>query len=496
MAPSTTLIDPIPSPPSKRQKIFSVTGVNIEADILSISDEKGFEDTATISSHPLRIKPSGNAYTSESNLRDTSTGLFAVFPDELIIDILGYLDAESLSQLGFTSRGLYAFSRHEELWKALFIESPKSKLPFTWRGIWRRTHLSLPFSKEVLIPTPDLFSDTLHRPFHMSQIPLKPYASKIPSQNAILCLPDMTAEDFNQKYSTAPFILTSPVKDWAGYKEWSIASLVDRYRDVRFRAESVDWRLGDYYDYMRDQTDESPLYLFDRAFVEKTGGELGRGFTVPECFGKDYFEVLGDERPDRRWMILGPERSGSTFHKDPNATSAWNAVIEGEKYWIMFPPGSPPPGVYESEDHSEVTSPLSIAEWLVGFHREARRTKGCREGICKAGEILYVPSGWWHLVVNLSPSLALTQNFIPPTQLSAAIEFLRDQPGSVSGFNTKRVRDPYGLFIKRMEEQYPVELQAALEKLEKKKKTKWGTLTDTKGQGFSFGFGCEDSDEE
>lgn len=47
-----------------------------------------------------------------------------------------------------------------------------------------------------------------------------------------------------------------------------------------------------------------------------------------------------------------------------------------------------------------------------------------------------------------------------------------------------------------MEEQYPVELQAALEKLEKKKKTKWGTLTDTKGQGFSFGFGCEDSDEE
>lgn len=190
-----------------------------------------------------------------------------------------------------------------------------SKLPFTWRGTWRRTHLSLPFSKEVLIPTPDLFSDTLHRPFHMSQIPLKPYASKIPSQNAILCLPEMTAEDFNEKYSTTPFILTRPVKDWAGYKEWTIASLVDRYRDVRFRAESVDWRLSDYYDYMRDQTDESPLYLFDRAFVEKTGGELGHGFTVPECFGKDYFEVLGDERPDRRWMILGPERSGSTFHK-------------------------------------------------------------------------------------------------------------------------------------------------------------------------------------
>ena len=25
-------------------------------------------------------------------------------------------------------------------------------------------------------------------------------------------------------------------------------------------------------------------------------------------------------------QIMGPAKSGSTFHKDPNATSAWNAV--------------------------------------------------------------------------------------------------------------------------------------------------------------------------
>lgn len=190
-----------------------------------------------------------------------------------------------------------------------------SKLPFTWHGSWRRTYLSLPASKEVIIPTPTLFSDTLYRPFHMSQISLNPYSSGIPSHNAILSFPNMTAEDFNSKYSTTPFILTSPVKDWPGYKEWTIASLVNKYSGVRFRAESVDWRLCDYYDYMRDQNDESPLYLFDRAFVEKTNGEMEDWFVVPECFGKDYFEVLGDERPDRRWMILGPEKSGSTFHK-------------------------------------------------------------------------------------------------------------------------------------------------------------------------------------
>lgn len=46
-----------------------------------------------------------------------------------------------------------------------------------------------------------------------------------------------------------------------------------------------------------------------------------------------------------------------------------------------------------SDDQSEVTSPLSIAEWLFSFHAEARKTKGCIEGICNEGEVLHVPSG-------------------------------------------------------------------------------------------------------
>jgi hypothetical protein len=59
----------------------------------------------------------------------------------------------------------------------------------------------------------------------------------------------------------------------------------------------------------------------------------------------------------------------------------------------MFPPDSQPPGVFVSADQAEVTSPLSVAEWLFGFHRIARASPGCVEGICAAGEILYIPSG-------------------------------------------------------------------------------------------------------
>lgn len=254
---------------------------------------------------------------------------------------------------------------------------------------------------------------------------------------------------------------------------------------------------------MQNNTDESPLYLFDKYFSEKT--TMGEEYTIPEVFTQDFFSVLGTARPDRKWMILGPSRSGSSFHKDPNATCAWNAVVLGEKYWIMFPNDVTPPGVFVSEDQSEVTSPLSIAEWFECFHTEARKIKGVKEGICKRGEVLYVPSGWWHLVVNLSPALAITENFVPRKHLPSVLAFLKYQPQSVSGFDCEKVKDPYGLFVRRMEEEYPEVLKEARKEMDRlsghkeKQRGKWDELVEearSGGGGFEFDFSAYNDDDD
>ena len=88
------------------------------------------EHDSVVPSHPLGIKPAGNAYSATENIK-LATGAFTALPDELIIQVLESLDAASLKRLGHTCKALYAFSRLEELWKTLCIEYefPLSRFP-------------------------------------------------------------------------------------------------------------------------------------------------------------------------------------------------------------------------------------------------------------------------------------------------------------------------------------------------------------------------------
>ncbi|KAK4936021.1 hypothetical protein LTR10_023016 [Elasticomyces elasticus] len=465
---------------------------------LKTTNEANIDSNTETEQHPLGVRPAGNALTSQQNAQD-GMGFFGQLPDALLLLLLEYLDQSALTNLGSTCRGLYAFSAFDQLWRDIAISNMSEH--FSWRGSWRASVMRLPTPGPAKVDCRYLFSDALHRPFLCSQVSLSPYVSDIPKQNEIPRLKDLSPAEFNDSWVDRPFILTEPVKSWQVYNEWNEEELLAKHGDMVFRAEAVDWPFEKYMTYMNNTCDESPLYLFDRAFVEKMNLEVGTNgaYALPQAFQEDLFTLLGDQRPDHRWLIIGPERSGSTFHKDPNATSAWNAVIRGSKYWIMFPNSVLPPGVYMSEDESEVTSPLSIAEWLLSFHAEARGTPGCLEGICREGEVLHVPSGWWHLVVNLDPAIAITQNFVPRAHLGAAVRFLKHKANQVSGFKDT-VADPYGLFMQRLREADP-DMAAAFEESTSKKR-KWEAVVhdlaeeNVEGGGFSFGFGSDIEEEE
>ena len=101
--------------PLKRQRIE--VEVAPEAPSSTITDE----DSSLVRRHPLGVRPSGNALTSDFNLK-AACGSFARLPDEILASFLEGLSASSLLRLGGTCRGLHAFTRNEELWRALFVE--------------------------------------------------------------------------------------------------------------------------------------------------------------------------------------------------------------------------------------------------------------------------------------------------------------------------------------------------------------------------------------
>jgi hypothetical protein len=102
---------------------------------------------------------------------------------------------------------------------------------------------------------------------------------------------------------------------------------------------------------------------------------------------------------------------------DPNGTSAWNAVLSGRKKWILYPPDVIPPGVKMSEDNTEISTPTSLIKWFRDYypHIGAEDIGGGRrryECVTKPGDVMFVPSGWWHCVLNIEESVAITHNFV------------------------------------------------------------------------------------
>ena len=155
--------------------------------------------------------------------------------------------------------------------------------------------------------------------------------------------------------------------------------------------------------------------------------------------------MLGEKsRPDHKWLIVGPARSGSIFHIDQ--TNAWNVSIKGRKKWIFYPPHINPPGVVSSEDGADVTVPISTGEWLLSFwkfHLEARKdpdiTKRPLEAILNPSEVIFVPHGYWHMVINLDDCIALTHNYVSTSNLSDCLKFLREKPDQISGVRDRLV---------------------------------------------------------
>lgn len=303
--------------------------------------------------HPFGVRPSGNAFFADiPPIRSPGLGIWSVVDDERVLELLSFLDAKDLSVLMQASCALYAFCNADDVWRTLTLSAFGADWAYAYD--WRTTYVRRATGRTgwsyCPIRVTGLFSDLLYKP-HLC-------AAALPDSPAWLSffnvpresITTLTLSDFRARYETPclPVLLTGLDKGegaWPAYSKWTDEYLIAAFGGNSVHAAGFDMRLSAYLSYIRQASgqgagegaacprEEAPLYLFDKAFVAKAPS-LAQDYNTPLYFQEDLFSVLGPSegdrvsssgspscmRPDYRWLIFGPKRSGSVFHKDPNGT--------------------------------------------------------------------------------------------------------------------------------------------------------------------------------
>jgi len=144
-------------------------------------------------------------------------------------------------------------------------------------------------------------------------------------------------------------------------------------------------------------------YVTDWDFSAAPG--IARRFRRPDFARRDpLLEIPRSRRPRLVWLYFGGSRSGTPLHCDVLGAHAWSLVVSGSKDWAFYPPGT---------DFGD--NPIGTNVFAPGGRREDERAGRVRwTARVGPGDLIFVPSKWWHQVRNREPTLAMGGNFISP----------------------------------------------------------------------------------
>lgn len=235
---------------------------------------------------------------------------------------------------------------------------------------------------------------------------------------------DITVGEFFQRFALArrPCIIEGAITDWPAMEKWDVDRLMRSIRHSPLKVGEDDngkklrMQFKYFVDYMRTQQDDSPLYLFEtKVEHDPDARRLLDDFEVPDLFPHDFFDLVNhNSKPPYRWWSIGPKRSGTTVHADPLGTSAWNAVTHGLKRWVLFEP-SVPVRLAKGKDvinkETEDDEAIMYFDFLLPRIKAKHPDVRVYEGLQGPGDVIFVPGEWWHGVINLEDTIAVTQNY-------------------------------------------------------------------------------------
>ena len=372
--------------------------------------------------------------------RDRSCGTLARLAESTLLFVLTFL-GESLRDLACLATTSWAFNTiqtDESLWRALalhMIAYPDKVSQFTFHGSWKATVL-YPYRlagfawHQQRAGSCDAYADSVRPRWARRPTAKGPAKWYNVTGDNLSAWPmhighvdrrhQLTLEAFVEEYErpNKPVLITGMIDHWPALQEWTADRFASHFPDLPLRTNGRStngrryrMKAFDYFAYASSCNAEKFIYVFDKKLFFRQP-EMVSYFDVPPYFREDLFSYMShDDRPDYRWLLIGPNGSGSPFHTDPHRSSAWNAVIEGCKRVSFYPPEVIPPGVDEELIHSDYYASEDTMEWYRDTYPSLPLERLPLEVLVHPGEILFIPSGWWHSVLNIGLTVAVTQNY-------------------------------------------------------------------------------------
>lgn len=203
----------------------------------------------------------------------------------------------------------------------------------------------------------------------------------------------------------------------------AVAPITDCNQQRSYEQEAKrDMKIKEFIRYMIEKNDQDILYLKDWHFT-RDFPSYG-AYTIPQYFTSDWLNEFWENRgdfysdDDYRFVYVGSKGSWTPFHADVFRSFSWSANVCGRKRWILLAPGSEK----QLEDRFGHL-PFDLENCPESLNSIQKRF----EIIQETGEILFVPSGWYHQVFNLEDTISINHNWINSCNVDICWSYIKSR---------------------------------------------------------------------
>lgn len=228
----------------------------------------------------------------------------------------------------------------------------------------------------------------------------------------------LTHDEFTRDYliPRKPVIVTGALDAWPALTRWTPQFFKERYGDREVRITGATWRLGAYIDRVLASTPADPAPYLKDQIVRELDPELARDLVpfVPYAFpnwlrGRYPSGSISASlnRPAEVELFIGGAgtRLGE-LHYDYAHCHVALALLSGRKQFTVYAPDQTP-YLYAQGMLSQIKDIENPDLERFPLFAKARPITFVQE----PGELVLLPTGWWHTTRLLTTCVAVAQNF-------------------------------------------------------------------------------------